>query len=214
MVWCSIGSTMNFSFNFLVTWHFHKLESRQRLGFCVLRFFLWQTIHLGLEKQTHCNSSVPLGVVNSTVPSSDHTCLPGGVCMTSHKIAVPRSPLKHCSHTSWDTNHKWECTFESRREREEEIETGGCVTVFMLHLEMLFAGERFNWERRGGRRQTSSAPGPASSSAAEHAPLCLTCWVGSVNGTEHCERWQKAAGPESKMEKQRSDVVKAEIGLM
>lgn len=67
--------------------------------------------------------------------------------------------------------------------------------LFCSTCNSFFAGQ-FNWEQRGGQTQTSSAPGPASSSAAGRAPLCSARWVESVNGTGRCEHWQKAAGPE------------------
>lgn len=56
----------------------------------------------------------------------------------------------------------------------------------------------FSWEPHGGRRQTCAVLGPASSSAAEHAPLCWACWSESENGKAHRGHWRRAAGPVTK----------------
>lgn len=82
--------------------------------------------------------------------------------------------------------------------RKEAVYTEGSVTVDFCCCRCCFNPfELFNWEQHGGRTRTFSVPGPASSSAAVRAPLCSACWAESANGTERCERWQKAAGPEN-----------------
>lgn len=89
--------------------------------------------------------------------------------------------------------------------RKEAVYTEGSVTVDFFCCCCFNPFEQLNWEQHGGQTRTFSVPGPASSSAAVHAPLCSACWAESVNGTERCERWQKAAGPENVEWKKKGD---------
>ena len=107
-------------------------------------------------------------------------------------LSPPCLPMMH--HTRWDTN-KW----EKRSDRNRGLFTVVffCCFRFSSCISNSCSRCRFSSEQHGGRTRTSSAPGPASSSAAGRAPLCSACWVESVSETARCERWQTAAGPEN-----------------
>lgn len=140
----------------------------------------------------------------------------------SHWLKSTESPSRLHFHISSSICSPQTCDVgwgEKRQIREKKWYTEGSVTVtvdfFFLKLTpillffcfILFCIfnplKPFNWERHGGQTQTFSVPGPASSSAAVRAPLCLEHWAESVSGIKHCERWQKAAGPESAERKKK-----------
>lgn len=116
---------------------------------------------------------------------------------------VPTTLYRSRSYSPQRSHVGWDIKPQMRERKLYDLRAPSqCFFLFVFFFFFLFFhtchpfSNRFSWGRRGGRTRTSSAPGPASSSAAGRAPPCSACWVESESATARCERWRKAAGPE------------------